>query len=52
MRRNVVQYLPPEWLVDVTLKSGGGRDSRGNPLPTVSRVVKECLFAPRATSLQ
>jgi hypothetical protein len=42
--------LPKSWLTDVTVLRGGGRDAKGNPLPTVELTVTGCVIAPRATA--
>lgn len=44
-----VAHFPAEWLTDVTVVRGGGRDSRGNPLPTTELPVTDCLVGARAT---
>lgn len=49
-RHNPLEMFPPEWLVDATLKRGGGKDKWGNPTPFVSIPLPGCLFAPRSTS--
>ena len=42
--------IPKSWLVEVDVLRGGGRDAKGNPLPTVEINVTGCLIGPRATS--
>ena len=45
-----LRRFPKSWLTDVTVLRGGGRDAKGNPLPTVELAVTGCLIAPRATA--
>ena len=44
-----VAHFPAEWLVEVVALRGGGRDSRGNPLPVEEVPVADCLVGSRAT---
>lgn len=39
-----------KYRITVTVLRGGGRDDRGNPLPTTEIPVDGCLWAPRGTS--
>jgi len=48
--RSPLRGVPKSWLTDVTVIRGGGRDAKGNPLPTVELQVSRCLIAPRATA--
>lgn len=48
--RSLVRRFPKSWRTDVTVLRGGGRDAKGNPLPTREIPVKECIVAPRATA--
>jgi len=45
-----VSSLPGWWKCDVVVLRGGGRDPRGNPLPTEEIPLADCLIGPRATS--
>lgn len=45
-----LKMFPKSWLTAVTVIRGGGRDAKGNPLPTVEIEVTGCLIAPRAAS--
>jgi hypothetical protein len=45
-----VSRFPAEWRTDVTVIRGGGRDAKGNPLPTTEIPVTGCLLAPRSTA--
>src|SRR5690625_5969900 len=47
---SIVRMFPADWLTDVIVLRGGGRDPRGNPLPTEEIPVSDCLIGPRATS--
>jgi len=42
--------FPKSWRVTVTVLRSGGRDAKGNPLPTYEIPVPECLVAPRSTA--
>lgn len=42
-------FMPDWWKVDVTVESGGGRDSRGNPKPVDTRLWEQVLIAGRET---
>ena len=44
-----VAHFPAEWLCDVVVLRGGGRDSRGNPAPVTEVPVTDCLVGARAT---
>jgi hypothetical protein len=48
--KSPLRGIPKSWLVDVTVLRGGGRDAKGNPLPTIELAVTKCLIAPRATA--
>lgn len=41
--------LLDQYRTTVVVLRGGGRDNRGNPLPTEDHVVEECLPARRST---
>lgn len=45
-----IRRLPKSWLVAVTVLRGGGRDAKGNPLPTTEIAVTGCLIGPRSTA--
>ena len=47
---SIVRMFPEDWLTDVVVLRGGGRDPRGNPLPVEEIPVSDCLIGPRATS--
>lgn len=47
---SIVDRFPAEWLATVTLIRGGGRDARGNPLPSTELELEGCLLAARSTS--
>lgn len=46
----IVSMFPKSWRTDVVVIRGGGRDAKGNPLPTQDIPVTNCIIAPRATS--
>jgi len=48
--RNPLKMFPKSWLTDVTVLRGGGRDAKGNPLPTVEIQLSGCLIGARATA--
>lgn len=48
--RPMAERFPPEWITDVTVLRGGGRDSKGNPLPVVELLATDCIIVPRSTS--
>jgi hypothetical protein len=48
--KSLVKRFPKSWLTTVTVLRGGGKDAKGNPLPTQEIVVSGCLLAPRATA--
>lgn len=45
-----LNMFPKSWRVDVIILRGGGKDSKGNPLPVTEIPVDGCLIGPRATS--
>lgn len=45
-----MRRFPKSWLTSVTVLRGGGRDAKGNPLPTQEITVTRCLIAPRSTA--
>ena len=45
-----IERLPDSWKTTATLIRGGGRDPRGNPLPTTEEPVQGGIFAPRSTA--
>lgn len=45
-----VTRFPAEWLTDVVVLRGGGRDAKGNPLPVTEILVADCLVGQRSTS--
>lgn len=45
----IVGSFPPDWLVDVVVLRGGGRDPKSNPLPVEEIDVSDCMIADRAT---
>ena len=47
---NVVRRFPRSWLTSVTVIRGGGRDAKGNPLPTTEITRTGVVIAPRATA--
>ena len=47
---NPLGMFPKSWLVTVTVLRGGGRDAKGNPLPTQEIQVSGCLIGSRATA--
>lgn len=47
---NIVRSFPADWLTDVVVLRGGGRDAKGNPLPSEEITVRNCLIGPRNTS--
>lgn len=48
--KSLVKRFPKSWLTTVTVLRGGGKDPKGNPLPTQEIAVSGCLMAPRATA--
>lgn len=46
----IVKSFPKSWRVDVVVLRSGGRDAKGNPLPTSEIPVKDCILGPRATT--
>lgn len=48
--RSLVKRFPKWWRTDVTVIRGGGRDAKGNVLPTTEIPVRDCLVGSRATS--
>ncbi|MBT8162798.1 MULTISPECIES: hypothetical protein [Arthrobacter] len=46
----IVGMFPKAWRTDVVVLRGGGRDAKGNPLPTSEIPVTDCLVGPRATA--
>lgn len=46
----IVRAFPADWLTDVVVLRGGGRDAKGNPLPSEEIPVTDCLIGPRNTS--
>lgn len=47
--KSLVKRFPKSWRTDVVVLRGGGRDAKGNPLPSIEVPVKDCLIGPRAT---
>ena len=45
----LVSSFPPEWLTSITVHRGG-YDAKGNPLPTTSHTIEECLVGWRGTA--
>lgn len=45
-----VSRFPRAWLTDVVVIRGGGRDAKGNPLPSQEIFATGCAVGPRATS--
>lgn len=48
--KSVVKRFLKSWRVDVTVIRGGGRDAKGNPLPSQEIPLHNCIIAPRATA--
>ncbi|WP_155854330.1 hypothetical protein [Arthrobacter sp. MA-N2] len=48
--RSLVKRFPKQWRTDVVVLRGGGRDAKGNPLPSFEIPVTDCIIAPRATA--
>lgn len=46
---SIVKRFPKSWLTSVTVLRGGGRDAKGNPMPTQEIELTKCIVAPRAT---
>lgn len=46
----IVKMFPKSWRTDVIVFRGGGRDTKGNPLPTQEIPVKDCIVGARATA--
>lgn len=46
----LLDSFPSTWRTTVTVKSGGGRDKYGDPLPSTIREIPGCLLAPRSSS--
>lgn len=49
---SIVNSLPADWLTDVIVLRGGGRDAKGNPQPPTEIPVDGCLFADKTTAEQ
>ena len=47
---NIVKRFPKSWRADVVVIRSGGRDKKGNPLPSEEFPRTDVLVAPRATS--
>jgi hypothetical protein len=47
---SILTRFPKSWLTSVTVLRGGGKDAKGNPLPTQEIELTKCLVAPRATA--
>jgi len=47
---SLVKRFPKSWRTDVVVLRGGGRDAKGNPLPSQEIPVTDCLIGPRATA--
>jgi len=45
----MVQHFPAEWLTEVVVLRGGGRDREGNPLPVEEIPLADCLVGSRST---
>jgi len=48
--KSIVKRFPKSYRTDVTVIRGGGRDAKGNPLPSQEIPLRNCIMAPRATS--
>lgn len=48
--KSIVRRFPKEWRTDVTVIRGGGRDAKGNTLPSQEIPLRNCLIGPRATT--
>ena len=46
----IIARFPKSWRTDVIVVRSGGRDAKGNPLPSFEIPVPDCIVAPRATS--
>jgi len=46
----ILSMYPKSWRTDVVVLRGGGRDAKGNPLPTQEIPVKDCMIGSRATA--
>lgn len=46
----IVSMFPRDWLVDVIVLRGEGKDAKGNPLPVQEITAMDCIIGPRATS--
>ncbi|MCZ9884148.1 hypothetical protein [Arthrobacter sp. B2a2-09] len=46
----IVSMFPKSWRTDVVVLRGGGRDSKGNPLPPQEIPVTDCIIGARATA--
>lgn len=44
---SLVKRFPKSWLTTVTVLRGGGRDSKGNPLPTQEIELTKCIVGPK-----
>lgn len=47
---NPMKWLPDSWKTDATVVRGGGRDSRGNPLPPKTYHIKRVLVGQATTN--
>lgn len=48
----IVNSFPATWRTSVVVLRGGGRDSKGNPLPVIEIPVSDCLFADKTSQEQ
>lgn len=46
----IVSMFPRDWLVDVIVLRGEGKDAKGNPLPVQEVTATDCIIGPRATA--
>lgn len=47
---NILGRFPKSWKTDVVVVRSGGRDAKGNPLPTQEIPVAGCLIGLRSTA--
>lgn len=46
----IVNLFPADWRTNVVVLRGGGKDNKGNPLPTEEIPLTNCLIGPRNTN--
>lgn len=44
------RHFPSSWRTPVTVERSGGRDPKGNPLPTTEHTVPDCLVSNQTSA--